>query len=382
MNSQIAKMIAYTFPLLGLIILLPACNGLEIDEASPPDEWEMDGFESILPLTINSGTTLECEESHFSWIKDLGIYPTPQLGEPTARVPFRDPVFHTCLLRVTNRKTDIPTDDSSGGFKNEYSRAQSFNADGSLLIARSTEARWYLYDASSLKPLGELPLNVEPRWDASDPYRIYHFDETRLILLDLETGQTQIVHEFADDFPDQTLAAVWTRYEGSPTFDGRYWGLMAQDEEWRVIALLVYDLEQDQVIGTRELRGQHEIDAVSISPLGTYYLAYYDVDCEEDQIGNADHPCGLMVYDRNLLSGRSVVPVIGHSDTAVDSQGREVVAFQDIQQDEISFVDLESGQITPLFPIDFSHSPIGLHFSGRASEKPGWILILIRILVF
>jgi hypothetical protein len=31
--------------------------------------------------------------------------------------------------------------------------------------------------------------------------------------------------------------------------------------------------------------------------------------------------------------------------------------------------------VTNLFPIDFSHSPIGLHFSGRASHLPGWALV-------
>jgi hypothetical protein len=39
-------------------------------------------------------------------------------------------------------------------------------------------------------------------------------------------------------------------------------------------------------------------------------------------------------------------------------------------------LDLESGAVTPLWPIDFSHTPIGLHISGRASSlMPGWALI-------
>jgi hypothetical protein len=38
-------------------------------------------------------------------------------------------------------------------------------------------------------------------------------------------------------------------------------------------------------------------------------------------------------------------------------------------------LDLASGSISPLFPIDFSHTAIGMHFSGRASKKPGWALI-------
>jgi hypothetical protein len=43
--------------------------------------------------------------------------------------------------------------------------------------------------------------------------------------------------------------------------------------------------------------------------------------------------------------------------------------------DTISMLDLESGAVTPLWEIDFSHSPIGLHFSGRGFGLPGWALV-------
>jgi len=31
--------------------------------------------------------------------------------------------------------------------------------------------------------------------------------------------------------------------------------------------------------------------------------------------------------------------------------------------------------VTPLWPIDFGHTPIGLHFSGCAFRQPGWALV-------
>ena len=82
-----------------------------------------------------------------------------------------------------------------------------------------------------------------------------------------------------------------------------------------------------------------------------------------------------MVYDRNLQNGRGLSRIIGHSDTALDAAGREVLVYQDIDTDHISMLDLETGAVSDLFPIDFSHSPIGLHFSGRASRLPGWALV-------
>jgi hypothetical protein len=82
-----------------------------------------------------------------------------------------------------------------------------------------------------------------------------------------------------------------------------------------------------------------------------------------------------MVYDQNLENGRSLVRIIGHSDLALDAQGNEVLVFQDIDEDTISMLDLRGGKTTPLLPIDFSHSSLGLHFSGRATDTPGWIVV-------
>jgi hypothetical protein len=115
---------------------------------------------------------------------------------------------------------------------------------------------------------------------------------------------------------------------------------------------------------------------VTISPLGGFFLVYMDKYCEPGQLGTAADPCGLMVYDRHLKNGRGLLRLVGHSDTALDTLGRETLVYQDIDTDHISLLDLESGALTPLWPIDFSHTPLGLHISGRASSlTPGWALI-------
>jgi hypothetical protein len=328
-----------------------------------------------------------CPDPQPPFVTDFEVRQTPNLPEPSPRVPFRDPIFGTCLVRVTDRRADLSPDDPSAGLKNEYSRVQSFNADGSRVLVRSIEANWYLYDADTLQPLGQLPLEVEPRWDASNPDLLYHFDEARLMAYNVHSEEPSLVHDFATDFPSQSLAAVWTRYEGSPSLDSRYWGLIAQDQDWLTAALLVYDQVEDRVIATRDMREmsemEREIDSVTISPLGNYFLAYHDEYCESGHpstslragLGDDMHPCGLMVYDRNLTNGRGLLRIVGHSDPALDAQGREVLIYQDIDTDYISMLDLATGTVTPLWPIDFSHTPIGLHFSGRAFGRPGWALV-------
>lgn len=362
--------------IMGLSLLM-ACRSRsasnEVDETAVPDYIPDQGLRA--DQTQEPAEVIHCGEAPAQWVTDFTIYQIPSLDEPPARMPFTDPVFGTCLVRVTDCQDDLSPDDPSAGLKNEYSRVQSFNADGTYLLARSIEARWYLYEAATLRPVAELPLVVEPRWHATDPSVLYHFDETRLMAFDLDTGQNKTVHDFAGLVPGQELSMVWTRYEGSPSIDGNLWGLLAQDTDWRAVALLVYDLDLDRVVALRELNGDPQIDAVTISPLGNYYLAYHDETCEEGQLGDEAHPCGLMVYDRDLQHGRGLLPVIGHSDTALDSQGREVLVFQDIRRDEISILDLETGQAWPLLPIDFSHSRLGFHFSGRAVRAPGWVVV-------
>jgi len=372
-----------TFILITLLLsFLCACNfplltATNRDVDQEIEEPSYDAIESGEPLTLNADLPeiALCEDFEPGLITNFNVYQTPDMPEPNPRIPFRDPVFGTCVIRVTDRRADLSPDDSSRGAKNEYSRVQSFNADGTLIIVRSIEARWYVYDAASLQPLGEISIVTDPRWDASDPYLVYYSDETRLMSYDIQSGGQRVVHDFAQDFPGQPLSAVWTRYEGSPSQDSRYWGLMAQDENGDTIALLVYDLQQDEVIGRKMLPGKPSIDTVTISPSGGYFLAYHDDYCEPGDLGSEDHLCGLMVYNRNLQNPRGLLRIIGHSDTAVDANGRDVLVYQDIDTDYISMLDLENGAITELVPIDFSHSGIGLHFSGRAFQHPGWALV-------
>jgi hypothetical protein len=314
----------------------------------------------------------------FTFVTDLQVYPMPGLAEPAPRQWFTDPTFGTCLVRVTDRVNDLSPDDDSTGLVNEYARVQSFNADGSRLLAHGTAGTWYLYDAQTLLPLGELPLGVEPRWDADDPNLIYYSDWTRLMSYNVQTAEQIEIHDFADDFPGQNLAAVWTRYEGSPSRDRRYWGLMAEDQDWIPVAFLVYDRQTDQVT-TRDMRGvpgiEEDVDHVTMSPLGTYFIASFDRYCLHGELGNDAHPCGLMVYNRDLTNGRGLLRIIGHYDPALDAQGREVIIYQDIDTDHITMLDLASGAVTPLWEIDFSFTAIGLHFSGLAFDRPGWAVV-------
>ena len=159
------------FLLVGVVIFgaLIACEFPSMVETIAPEE------ESILPTGPALATMLpapsapHCTDPQPPFVTGLEVYQTPKMDEPQARLPFRDPVFGTCIVRVTDRHADLSPDDTSAGLKNEYSRVQSFNADGSLILVRGIEATWYVYSAGSLQPLGQLPIDIDPRWSATDP---------------------------------------------------------------------------------------------------------------------------------------------------------------------------------------------------------------------
>ena len=301
------------------------------------------------------------------------------LAEPAPRVPFRDPAFGRCVVRVTDRSADVEPGDGSRGIKNEYSRVQAWNADESLLLRRGLAGTWYVWDAATLRKVRKLPDVglTDPRWDATAPNVLWAVDGTRLLRVDVATGAVTTRRDFAADFPGRTVTFVWTRWEGSPSADGKTLGLMAEDEGYEAFAFLVYDLPSDRIVATRDVRAfpaARAADSVTISPSGRFFLAQCE-PCPEGTLGTDASPCGLMVWDSALRNGRGLVRAIGHSDLAFDAAGREVVVYQDVETDEIASVDLETGARAALLPIDFSRTPIGLHFSGRSFRRPGWVVV-------
>ena len=364
------------FLLFLILILFSGCNSLSQKDTSPTGDLGTGTTVTVPHPTTVSGLSIACPGNPPAFLIDTNVYQTPQMAEPDPRTPFRDPVFGTCLIRVTDRTRDISSDDTSTGLKNEYSRVESFNADGTRILVRGTSATWYLYDARTFTRIEKIPVGTDPRWDALDPELMYFIDGPRLASYNTRTREQRVAHDFSKDFPGQELTNVWTRYEGSPSADGRYWGLMAEDMTWNPVAFLIYDLKADRIIAQRDMRGvvKADPDSVTISPLGTYLVAQHEY-CERGTLGTYEKPCGLMAYDADLKGGRGLLRNVGHSDFAFDTQGREVMIYQDTDTDDISFIDLETGAITPLTPIDFSHTSLGLHFSGQSFRRPGWAVV-------
>lgn len=339
----------------------------------------------ILLMVPTGGTPLAiCEDGLANYVPLVGTdaYPTPTgMPLPAPREAWIDPIFGTCLLRVTDREQDVGR--TVSGLRNEYSRVQAFNADKSLMIVRSTEGNWLLYDAATLEPIQELNFGgaVEPRWSATDPESIL-LSPLDLTLATYDVGRNVQIpaHDFVGELPAEWGAAyVWRRYEGSPSADGRYDALMVEDQDFVTRGLITYDWRTDDILGMAAVPNgdKNEPDSVSISPLGNFVLVQFEY-CERGLMGTYEAPCGAMVYTRDLTQGWGIARIIGHSDLALDANGREVLVYQEIDADQIVMADLETGEITPLLDLDFSDGSFGLHFSGQAFQRPGWVAVSVH----
>ncbi|MCK6423486.1 MAG: hypothetical protein L6Q75_00150 [Burkholderiaceae bacterium] len=296
----------------------------------------------------------------------------PPLPKPAKGQAVVDPVHRTCVLRVTDHAAETSLG-PRGFLRNDYSRRQAFNADDSRLLAIASDGHWHLYDARTLQRLGQVPRlagDAEPQWHPTDPNRLYFVPNNgvgmKLLELDLRSGQERVVGDFAERLRKRWPQAntAWTKSEGSPSADGRYWCFMVDDAQWRGVGLITWDRDTDSILGMRDLNGVRP-DHVSMSPSGKY--------CVVSGTGSQ----GTVAWTRDLSSSRRLHHASEHSDIALDARGRDVYVAIDYQASggPVFMVDLDSGERRDLFDTYLSGTAMALHISGRSFARPGWVLV-------
>jgi hypothetical protein len=291
------------------------------------------------------------------------------LPKPKRGVPFVEPNFKTCVVRVTDHAADgLP-----GFARNDYSRRQAFNADSSKIVTSAHDGSWHYYDSNTSKYLGKLPGlggDAEPQWHPTNPNLLYYFPGFGIGMqireLDVAAGKTRIAADLAGRITAiwPTAKAAWTKDEGSPSADGRYWGLMVDDANWHGLGLLTYDLAADRVIATYDFAKNKKgrPDHVSMSPTGSYIVVSWD-----------DGPCA---FSRDFSQSRKLHHKGEHSDLALDAAGDDVYVSIDYEGSggPVYMTNLRTGKRTVLFPTYLEHTATAIHFSGKAFKRPGWVV--------
>ena len=291
---------------------------------------------------------------------------TPAAGRPAKGAAFRDPSFKTCVIRATDHVADGI---GSTFVRNDYSRRQAFNADSSLFIAYAYNGSWQLYDANTLariKTLSGPAGDAEPQWDPLDPKSLYYVPTnggTTLQKLNVDSNTSSVAANFAGKLPWADATRIWTKSEGSPSADGRYWCFMAETDAFNIRGVFTYDLKTQTVIGTRAMSNRP--DHVSMSASGRSCV-----------VSDGDVSGGIVAWDRSFSTSRKLHTIGEHSDLAIGANGDDYFVFADYAgSGDLVMVDVDTGVRTSLLPTYIDGTATAYHVSGKAFNKPGWVVL-------
>lgn len=302
----------------------------------------------------------------FSLIEGKQVSTVPPLARPVKGVAFQDPTYRTCGVRITDHVVEPP----SGFARNDYSRRQAFNIDKSYFIAYSLNGYWHLYNARTFQYVKQLPGlagDAEPQWHPTNPELLYYLPNYGGMVinqLNVNSGVITEAASFTGKLPWADVARAWTRSEGSPSANGRYWCLMAETSNFTTRGVFVYDLQTQQVVGTRSYSVRP--DHLSMSPSGRW--------CVVSDFGSNG---GTIAWSRDFTTSRVVHGTTEHSDIALNKNGEDVYVAVDYQSNAGDFFmfNIDTNTRTALFPTYVNGAATAYHVSGKAFGKPGWVLV-------
>ena len=326
-------------------------------------------------------------------VAGTAITPIPDSPRPDYLVPTQDPAFRSCVVRVTDNQARQQTEQTPY-LRNDYSRRQAFNTDSSRFLLEDTAGFWHVFDARTGQPLQvldnltgdatRLAGDAEPFWHPTDPNRLYFLPTNglgmQIFQLDLGTRTVTTVADMGPQirqvWPDADMA--YTKAEGSPSADGRYWCLMARHYDdtgsQPMRGVFTWDLQENRLVGT--LAMDSAPDHVSMSPSGRYCVVSHE---------KASGP-GTRAYNRTFSAPYNEQITAGylqlhenseHSDIAFNRQLQDVYVAIDYQSNtgDVFMHNLDTDRHTTLFPSYLDRTAFSIHVSGKAYAKPGWALI-------
>ena len=307
-----------------------------------------------------------------TWQPTLGQSSIPPADalRPIKGKPFRDPILGTCLVRFTHHDIEPPR----GFARNDYSRRQAFNADSTRALIVALDGAWHLYDAMSMEHLRKIEAlggDVEPQWHPKEPDLLYFVPRNgvgmKLYELTVSMSRTRLVADFGARIRDiwPGANAVWTRSEGSPSADLRYWAFQVDNASWQGLGMFTYDMQTDSILATYDFvkNGKTRPDHLSMSPTGEYVVVSWNE--------------GPVVFSRNLTNPRPIAKRGEHSDIALNVAGEDVYVSVDYDKrgGPVYMINLKTGARTDLFDSYIGSTATAMHFSGKSYARPGWVVI-------
>lgn len=332
--------------------------------------------DTVFAPLVNAGVTL----------KDGPENPVPQLPNPQnfeQYKPVKAQYYETPIAKITRNKEAIAAGDKP--FRSDYSRRNAFNCDNSLFLTYRKDGYWFVNDAKTLKPIGNalpsMATDCEPIWSETDPHILWalppYGEGCKLYEINVDTRKVVKTYELADRikafWPD--AGRCWTKSEGSPSRDGRYWCWIVETAGYEVRGIVVFDRVEDKFIA--HMDATVKPDHTSMTPSGKYAIVSWAYN----------EPLGTRAYTRNLTDKHPAAtgndPYIKlhtqseHSDIAITKDGREVYVAADYTGDngKLFMCDVETGVRTDLLYTYDKGTATAYHISGKAYDAPGYVVV-------
>ena len=312
----------------------------------------------------------------------------PTTPRPATGVATEDPTWHSCVVRLTKHAETQP----AHPVFTPHAAQQAFNADDSAVLLRTDHGEWHIFDpktGKAIRKLGGIAGDAEPQWDPKNPNVLYYLNvdgkDMRIFRLTVDlspngTDKSELLANMGAQLHQHWPTATHARTRGgTPSDDGRTWCFMAERNEgsnWNTLGLFTWDLQTGKIIGTQSLPpGAPEY--ITTSPSGSHCVVQFP------------HPNGVFAYKRDFsapysaqVSGNSLQllkqPYMKYGDVARNAQGQDMYVGFDVfsKPHHLFMTNLTTGEKTTLLTTSFGeNTDTGLQVSGRALQRPGWVLV-------
>jgi hypothetical protein len=312
----------------------------------------------------------------------------PATPRPATGVATEDPTWHSCVVRLTNHAETQP----AHPVFTPHAAQQAFNADDSAVLLRTDHGEWHIFDPKSgkaIRKLDKIAGDAEPQWDPKNPNVLYYLNvdgkDMRIFRLTVDlspngTDKAELLADMGTQIHQHWPTATHARTRGgTPSDDGRTWCFMAERNEgsnWNTLGLFTWDLQAGKIIGTQSLPpGAPEY--ITTSPSGSHCVVQFP------------YPNGVFAYKRDFsapynaqVSDNSLQllkqPYMKYGDVARNAQGQDMYVGFDVfsKPHHLFMTNLTTGEKTTLLTTSFgANTDTGLQVSGRALQRPGWVLV-------
>ena len=292
---------------------------------------------------------------------NFNSYQSPSQAFPDYLQPFTENISGNTVMRISDQNV---FGTSSQRLRHNYSVDQPWNSDGSLIKLAGYPAA--ILDGDTYEFLYWSSIPSYGRWSNTQPNIIYGTAGNKFVSHNVQTNQTTTLHTFSG-----FSSVNFGNGEGTQDNNDKYVGLIGNNN-----TLIVYDIELDQVVGTKTIPNG-DLDWFSVSANGGYAVASW----RNNGTGNTQ---GLKRFNIDLTNETHIYDYTEHGDFGIDANGNEVfVQYGDEdtwdQEYYLIMIRLDNAQVTPLFhwpqSIHGSSGIWGGHVSCRNNARPGWAYI-------